>query len=260
MCRPGGTDSRTRTASSPGTVFSIGTIASAPAGIGAPVAMRNASPRPTVPSGRWPISARPTTRRSTPPEPASATSLERTAKPSIAEEEDGGRSPSGNMSSASGHPKVSCSGSAIGESGWVRCRTRSRACATERSPSAPGCSVSGGAECAMGAVYLDESFALDEVGQELPELLAHVLAPLCELHGRLEVIELVSDVEAPSLEHVGVHRLLPREDVDRVGELELSSDAGVDLVERVEDLRGQHVASDHREVRGRLVGLRLLHD
>ena len=67
--------------------FSMGTIASAPAGTGAPVAMRTASPPPTVASGRRPIGARPTIVSSTGVlGDAPATSLDRTANPSMADE------------------------------------------------------------------------------------------------------------------------------------------------------------------------------
>ena len=91
---------------------SIGTIVSAPAGIGAPVAIEIASPPPTVPSGRCPISARPTTRSSTGDEGvASATSDDRTANPSIALEANSGMSRSATTSRASTHPNASVSGS-----------------------------------------------------------------------------------------------------------------------------------------------------
>ena len=66
MCLPSGVPDDDRdTLPSKHLAFSIGTTVSAPAGIGAPVAIANASPPPTVPSGRSPISARPTIRSST---------------------------------------------------------------------------------------------------------------------------------------------------------------------------------------------------
>ena len=56
------------------------------------------------------------------------------------------------------------------------------------------------------------------------------------------------------------HALLLEQQRDRVGELELAADAGLDAVEHVEDLGREHVAADHREVRRRLVARRLLDD
>ena len=60
MCCPDGGPSKIVAISPPGSAFSIGTTVSAPAGIGAPVAMRTASPPPTTASGRRPIRALPT--------------------------------------------------------------------------------------------------------------------------------------------------------------------------------------------------------
>ena len=78
---------------------------SAPAGTGAPVAIAKASPPPTVPSGRSPIIERPTIRSSTGDEGvAGATSDERTANPSIAEDAKSGISRSAVRLSASTHP------------------------------------------------------------------------------------------------------------------------------------------------------------
>ena len=93
-CVPGAGPSSNRTSSSPSTsAFSIGTITSAPAGTGAPVAMCIVSPAPTVPSGSWPINARPTIFSSRGcAGVAPATSDARTANPSIAEEANSGRS------------------------------------------------------------------------------------------------------------------------------------------------------------------------
>ena len=91
---------------------------SAPAGIGAPVAIRTASPRPTVASGRWPIMARPTIASSTGVAGvALATSVARTAKPSMPLEANSGRSTTARMSAATTHPYASVSGSSIGGSG-----------------------------------------------------------------------------------------------------------------------------------------------
>ena len=106
MCRPSSTGSNTRTrSSSRGSAFSIGTTASAPAGIGAPVAIATASPIPTVASGRCPIIAWPTTLSSVGSfDDAAATSDARSAKPSIAEDANSGRSTAEKMFSAATHP------------------------------------------------------------------------------------------------------------------------------------------------------------
>ena len=56
---PSGNACRTRTRSPAASAYSIGTMQSAPAGTGAPVAIRTASPPPTVASGRRPIRRQP---------------------------------------------------------------------------------------------------------------------------------------------------------------------------------------------------------
>ena len=97
--------SNTRTTSPVACAFSTGTMASAPAGIGAPVAIWTASPPPTVASGRFPIIARPAIFSSTGLEPeATDTSAARTANPSIADDANIGRSNVETTSSASTHP------------------------------------------------------------------------------------------------------------------------------------------------------------
>ncbi len=111
MWRPSGAGSMMRTTSPRTSAFSIGTIVSAPAGIGAPVAIREASCPPTVDSGRRPISARPTIFSSTGwSGDAPAMSEDRTANPSIALEAKSGMSWSATTSSASTHPYASVSG------------------------------------------------------------------------------------------------------------------------------------------------------
>src|SRR5947199_168904 len=102
MCRHSSTGSNTRTrSSSRGSAFSIGTTASAPAGIGAPVAIATASPIPTLASGRCPIIAWPTTLSSVGSfDDAAATSDARSAKPSIAEDANSGRSTAEKMFAA----------------------------------------------------------------------------------------------------------------------------------------------------------------
>ena len=123
MCRPSSTGCSTRTCSASNTHCSIGTTQSAPAGIGDPVAMRTASPPPTVASGGWPIIARPTMRRDAGwSGVAGATSEERTANPSIADEANGGRSVGAVTGAASTQPYDSGSGRRI----WSRVLTFER--------------------------------------------------------------------------------------------------------------------------------------
>ena len=81
-----------------------------------------------------------------------------------------------------------------------------------------------------------------------------------ELDGGLEVVELVAGVVAALLERERVDRLFLGEQVDRVGELDLATVAGLGLAQRVEDLGREHVAADRGEVRRCLVGGRLLDD
>jgi hypothetical protein len=105
MCLPPIDGARTRTLPPATSQVSIGAIVSAPAGTGAPVAIANASPPPTVPSGRSPIMARPTTRSSTGAVVvADAISEERTANPSIAEDAKSGMSRAATRFSASTQP------------------------------------------------------------------------------------------------------------------------------------------------------------
>ena len=135
MCCPDGGPSKIVAISPPGSAFSIGTTVSAPAGIGAPVAMRTASPPPTTASGRRPIRALPTIFSSIGDAGvAPATSEERTANPSIADDANSGRSRSATTSSAATHPYASVSGSCSDASGWICARTFLRASSTESSP------------------------------------------------------------------------------------------------------------------------------
>ena len=77
----------------------------------------------------------------------------------------------------------------------------------------------------------------------------------------LQEVELLADVVAAARADRSRTRVCSFEQQrDRVGELELAARAGLDAVERVEDLGREHVAADHREVRRRLVALRLLDD
>src|SRR6266581_3201631 len=84
----------------------------------------------------------------------------------------------------------------------------------------------------------DELLALHELGEPRAELGPEVVALGAELDGGLQVVEGVPHVEAPALEPVGVDRLLLRQQVDRVRDLDLATAARRGSVQRVEDLRG----------------------
>ncbi len=73
-------------------------------------------------------------------------------------------------------------------------------------------------------------------------------------------VDLLADVVAPSGTHLPEHRLVLQQQRDRVGQLQLAARPGLDAVEHVEDLRGEHVTADHREVRRRSSRGRLLDD
>ena len=133
MFAPSGSICRTCTRSPSTMHCSMGTTQSAPAGIGAPVAIRTASPPPTVTSGVRPIGARPTTRSKTgSSETARAMSEARTANPSIAEEEKEGMSSSATTSEARTQPWASWRCSSIGVRGRMRSRIIARTSSTGR--------------------------------------------------------------------------------------------------------------------------------
>src|SRR5436190_20150842 len=106
----------------------------------------------------------------------------------------------------------------------------------------------------------DELLALHVLSQPRAELRAQVVALGAELDRRLKVVEGIPDVEAPALETVGVYRLLLRQQVDRIRELDLASATRRGPSQRVEDLRREHVSADHGEVGWRLPRRRLLDD
>ena len=59
---------------------------------------------------------------------------------------------------------------------------------------------------------------------------------------------------------VAEHGLFLEQQRDRIGELQLAATARLDAIEHVEDLGREHVATDDREVRRRLIARRLLDD
>src|SRR3954468_12056517 len=105
---------------------SIGTTASAPRGITAPVEMRTAAPGWSSPSNGCPACDSPTT-GSRPPGPAT------TAKPSMADESNGGSSKSLTTSSARTRPSASSTETVSCPSGRTAASTRARASSTETS-------------------------------------------------------------------------------------------------------------------------------
>src|SRR5207244_3759371 len=101
---------------------------------------------------------------------------------------------------------------------------------------------------------------LDEFAEPSRERRADVLSFDGELDGRLQIVQRIADVEAPMIEAVRVDGLILREQVDRVGQLDLAAVTRLRAPERVEDLRSEHVAPDRGEVRGSLFLRRFFHD
>ena len=87
-----------------------------------------------------------------------------------------------------------------------------------------------------------------------------VVAVERELDGRLQEVDLLAHVVAAVRADRAVHRLRLHEQRDRVGELELAACTRFDPIERVEDVGREEIAPAHREVRRRVLALRLLDD
>src|SRR5690606_9340985 len=126
---------------------------------------------------------------------------------------------------------------------------------------APGRSSPGVARGGVGA-ELDVP-ARDELLEPGGEVRAEVLAVDGELDDGLEVVELVPGVVAAAAEDDAVDaaalaRGHPGEGLQGVGQLDLVAAARLGPLEDVEDRRGQDVAADDGEVRGRLLGGGLL--
>jgi hypothetical protein len=121
----------------PASAFSTGTTASAPLGIGAPVAILMASPMPTVASGRCPIIARPTSLSSAGSAGvAPSTSAARTANPSMPLDANSGRSIAAAMSARDAPVGIGQRQFDRRRSGLIFESTRSRASSSETRPSA----------------------------------------------------------------------------------------------------------------------------
>src|SRR4029450_11787303 len=97
-----------------------------------------------------------------------------------------------------------------------------------------------------------------QVLQVRPEL-GRQLRPLQrQLDRRLEPAHRRPAVVGRALELVAVDRLLLHQRLDGVRELDLAAGALLGLLELVEDLRREDVAADDRQVRRRILRLRLL--
>ena len=79
-----------------------------------------------------------------------------------------------------------------------------------------------------------------------------------ELDRGPQEVELVADVVPAVGEREAVQRLAHEQQRHRVGQLDLTAAAGLDPVDALEDLRSEHVAAHHRQVRRRLLGRGLL--
>src|SRR5438034_3398918 len=219
------------------------TTASAPAGIGAPVMMRIASPGPTATAGATPAASSPTTCSVAGAWwGASAVSAARTAYPSIAVFANGGTISAAMTSRASTSPRASASATGRGSSGTTAPRMRLRASSSEITRA------------------LRQPASLDEVAHPFGQRRAEVFSVERELDVGVQEVELLPDVVAARTTTPREHSLLGEEQRDRVGELQLAALSRLDAVERVEDLGREHVAADHREVRGRDLSGRLLDD
>ena len=130
-------------------VCSTGTTVSAPGGSAPPVMMRTAAPGSTVGSRPVPANTSPVIRRGTGlASPAPARSAPRTAKPSMAELANGGRSSAAATSMARTAPRASASPASLTGSGASRSSTPARASAN--GTRSGGFGRSGGKTAVMG--------------------------------------------------------------------------------------------------------------
>src|SRR5438477_8684960 len=100
----------------------------------------------------------------------------------------------------------------------------------------------------------------DIFAQPLTESRSEITAVERELDVRAQKIDLLTDVVSTAPALGPEHALVLEQHGDRIGELQLAAAPRHDLVERGEDLGGEHVATDDRQVRRRLVARRLLDD
>src|SRR4051812_39523913 len=76
----------------------------------------------------------------------------------------------------------------------------------------------------------------------------------------LQIAELAAAVVTLALELIGEHLLLLEQRLDAVGELNLATRTGCDLLQQREDARRQNITANDGERRRRLVRARLLDD
>src|SRR5882672_7291867 len=111
--------------------------------------------------------------------------------------------------------------------------------------SLPMVSASGLGKATRGSA---EPVVSEQVLQVPAEVASDVVAFQGELDRRFEVVQLVPDVVPSAIEPVGEERLLLRELIDRVGELDLATGPRFGVAERVEDVVREHVSADRRQV------------
>src|SRR5579875_2688358 len=240
------------TRASPRSVSSSGMTASAPAGIGAPVMIRIASPGPIPERAFAPAATSPITCRCTGDSPlASRVSIARTAYPSIAELSKPGSGKSALMFSASSSPCASSSVSSIVSMEPMPSSTIARCSSTVR---AYDPCVWSSAKSRVPSTVL--GLILPQPGAEVG---SDVGVSDGELNDRLDVVEAVAGVVAAAAERDAVdgHALVAQR-LHRVGQLDLAAGARRGFAECREDLRRKHVAADDRERAGCLGGRRFL--
>ena len=90
------------------------------------------------------------------------------------------------------------------------------------------------------------------------EVLPHLGMLQGELHGRLQIAQLVSAVEASSPELPGDDRLPLQQLADGVGELDLATSASGRALDEIEDGGRENLTPHDGQVGGRLAGLGFL--
>src|SRR5688572_8690321 len=237
----------TWTLTTPPSVASTGTTASAPCGIGAPVMIRIVCPGASDSAWVLPAAMSLTTGRTTGCSGvAVATSAAWTAYPSIAELVKPGSEPRAVTSSARTAPWASRTPCSKGRMTVTVPRMRLRCCST-----------------VITVTTLRGSAA---VRREPVEHRTGVLAQLRRVwpqpHDGLEVVEPVAGVVAAAAEddavHAGTGRVRPGEGLEGVGQLDLVAPSRWGVLEHVEDRVVEDVAADDGEVARRIGGVRLL--
>ncbi len=94
--------------------------------------------------------------------------------------------------------------------------------------------------------------------QIFAEGVAEVFTFQGEFHGGFQEAEFVAGIVATAFVDIGIHFFFLQKKAHAVGELEFSASAGRGVGEAVEDGRGEDVAADDGEIRGRVFGFGLL--